>query len=950
MTFFLGSLLSMYSGSKSGSTSSTGSTSSKDGIVEGTGKGDLINTAYTGDPNGDRVDANDAVLGNIGSDDDIILGRGGDDTILAGDGNDTVLGGSGDDSILGQDGNDVLFGDAGVAATGTAPRESFEWSKAPDPSGDGTAIDEDDNLKAGFVQNTGTVNVTFELKSFSPDKNAHQEYTADNQNINGIVGDSSGVNKNSAFESFANKSGETAFSLKFDTEVDNVSFNINDIDNSGAVKIIAYDAAGNKLDVDLTGGSCVELSNSGNVYLAKSKGGDEEADGSKYSVNVSIDGPVSRIEFVHTGSTSGNSGINVTDVFFDNPATLIIDDTSMGDDTIHGGEGDDLIFGDSGNAPATVRENFEWEGVTDRQIDNGFTQDTGNVTVKFSQVIDTGNHAADASTAQLNTTGVISNGDPVDDNSSLQSVTHGKGNTGQFQWEFSDPVANVSFNINDLDYDGIVKVEAYDLSGNLIKVDLTSGSGITLYDNDAAPGYDTADSKGGGGSVDSTKYTVNVSIPGPVSRIVLTHSQDGHNNSGINVTEMYYDTSIGPVTPGTEGGDDVITGDAGNDTIYGEGGDDSIDGGANDDYIEGNNGDDTIAGGSGNDTIYGDTPGAAPAIAAATLRTAVAATSSTGAGNDSIMGGAGDDVIDGGAGNDTIRGEAGNDSMRGGDDEDLFLDVNGGDTIDGGSGPLATDYDVIDLTGSLNGGSYRLENLRGDTDAGDSVDDGSRNDGQDGTIVFTDAAGKETGRLDFTNIESIVPCFTPGSLIATAKGQRRVEDLQPGDMIITRDNGLQEIAWVGQRSLTQKDFIRRPELKPVLIKAGSLGEDMPERDIMVSPNHRMLIADKGVSMYFDEPEVLAAAKHLVGKDGISHVDVPETSYIHFMFERHEVVLSDGTWTESFYPGDYTIDGLGSDQRDEILTLFPELETEMGIKNYRTARPTVKKYEAKLLFS
>jgi hypothetical protein len=161
---------------------------------------------------------------------------------------------------------------------------------------------------------------------------------------------------------------------------------------------------------------------------------------------------------------------------------------------------------------------------------------------------------------------------------------------------------------------------------------------------------------------------------------------------------------------------------------------------------------------------------------------------------------------------------------------------------------------------------------------------------------------------------------------------------------------LQEIAWVGQRSLTQKDFIRRPELKPVLIKAGSLGEDMPERDIMVSPNHRMLIADKGVSMYFDEPEVLAAAKHLVGKDGISYVDVPETSYIHFMFERHEVVLSDGTWTESFYPGDYTIDGLGSDQRDEILTLFPELETEMGIKNYRTARPTVKKYEAKLLFS
>jgi Ca2+-binding RTX toxin-like protein len=946
MTFFLGKLLSMYSGSKGGSTSST----TKDGIVDGTGNNDLINTAYTGDPHGDRVDANDAVFGTLGSNDDVILGRGGDDTILAGDGDDTVLGGSGDDSIDGQGGNDILLGDAGTDATGTAGRESFEWSKAPDPSRDGTAIDEDDDLTGGFQQNTGTVNVTFKVTSASP-SGRDEKFTYDEQNINGVVGDGSTVNKNSAFDSLANKHGSSIFSLDFDNEVGNVSFNINDIDNKGAVKIIAYDAAGNKLDVDLTGGSGVQLSSSGNVYTAKSLGGDEEANGAKYSVNVSIDGPVARIEFVHTGSTDGDSGINVTDVFFDNPASFVIDDTSMGDDTIHGGDGDDLIYGDSGSAPAVVRENFEWEGVSTRQINDGFSQDTGNVTVTFKQVIDTGSHAAEASTATLNTDGVVSNGDPVDNNSSLESVTHGKGNKGQFQWEFSDAVANVSFNVNDLDNDGIVKIEAYDVNGNLIPVNLSSGSGISLSDTDGAPGKETADSRGGNEHVNSSKFNLNVHIPGPVAKIVMTHTQDGSNNSGVNVTEMYYDTWVGELSPGEEGGNDVITGDAGNDTIYGEGGNDSIDGGADDDYIEGNNGDDTIVGGSGNDTIYGDTPGAVTpaAFGPATLRTAVVAASTAGPGNDSISGGAGDDFIDGGAGNDTIRGEAGNDTMLGGDGEDLFLDVNGGDTIDGGSGPLATDYDVIDLTGSLNGGGYRFENMRPDTDAGDTVDDGSRNDGQDGTIVFTDAAGKETGRLDFTNIESIVPCFTPGTLIATAKGQRRVEDLRQGDMIITRDNGLQEIAWVGQKPLTQNDFIDRPELKPILIKAGSLGEDMPERDIMVSPNHRMLIADKGVSMYFDEPEVLAAAKHLVGKDGINHVDVADTSYIHFMFERHEVVLSDGTWTESFYPGDYTIDGLGSAQRDEILALFPELETEMGIRNYRTARPTIKKYEAKLLF-
>lgn len=1777
MTLFLGSLIDLCFGTKTSSTTTTTTTpppTGKDGIVDGSGNNDLINLGYTGDPDGDRVDANDAVFGNVGSNDDIILARGGNDTVLAGEGNDTVFGGSGDDSIEGQNGNDVLFGDGGVSNLEDAARESFEWSKAPDPSGNGTSIDENDNLKAGFVQNTGTVNVTFELTSFSPYNYATQEYTYDQQNVSGIAGDGSAINQNSAFDSLSNNSGKTAFELRFDQAVGNVSFNINDIDNGGQVKVLAYDADGNLIDVDLTGGSGVQLIDSDGLFgvdTAKSLGGDGSATGSTYSVNVSIEGPVSRIEFVHTATTSSNSGINVTDVYFDNPASLILDDGTFGDDTISGGEGDDLIFGDSGAQTATVRENFEWEGVSGAQIDNGFTQDTGNVTVTYARTVDTGAHESDAGTALLNTDGVVSNGDPVDNNSSLQSTTNGIGNTGEFSWDFSAPVSNVSFNVNDIDTDGLVKITAFDADGNPITVNLTGGSGLTLRDTDLVAGADTADSNGGDGAVNSGTYNLNIDIPGPVSRIVLTHTQDGHTNSGINVTEMYYDAPTGEVGAGDEGGDDVIMGDAGNDTIFGEGGNDSIEGGSGNDYIEGNNGDDTIAGGTGNDTIYGDNnaSGSTPptgetvresfewdkapdpsdstavdnndnlsggftqdtgnvevafsvtntsktpettfstdtqkvhsitgdaedtnpnsslaslanedgeratykldfskdvtnvsfrindidnaskvvivAVGPDGTRTPIdvstgdgitaqnndgiggtetllsnsgngnddnpaysalvniagpvdyleithtmvadlspgnqaginitdvyfdapvdAVVGGAGFGNDSLMGDEGDDFIDGGAGNDTIDGGAdndtliggddrdlltggegadvisggadqdtiiggtagdivdggadgfnpdalintdtdtldlrglnfrltdlttdsngngqngtvnlfdsagnpvgsftfteietilgtpyvgpvdgletgevmnpgytdaqgdqidgtdgdndtifgnggddtinsgngddtvdggsgddtfvltdgldsdvivggeagetdgdtidstdinnnltvvltepetgtitdgvdttsfeeienialgggndtvtgsdggdnistgggddsvaagggndtiageggndtidgglgddvldggdgadsldggdgndvisgdepgvvgvpdadlplipepfdqdpnpddnkdtinggagndtidggddadvidggigndvieggidddtitggegddiitdiqgsdsifgndgndsiiagvdtfsdypndqefitnpltgatilnpffdagdpnqddsrdyvdggagndtirtgddadtilggtgddsinagidddfvsggdgndsiigshgsdtllgndgndtiwggfgpetiagvaddiidiggqdpqpnngkdlieggagddvlygeddddtifggadndyidggidddsldggmghdtvlggqgndellggegddtisgggdndtilggaGNDSMRGDDGEDTFIGVNGGDTIDGGSGPGQSDYDVIDLTGSLNGGGYRLENITPDNDAGDTVDGDSRNDGFDGTIVFTDAAGNDTGRLDFTNIESIIPCFTPGTLIATAKGQVRVEDLQPGDRVITRDNGLQEIAWVGQKTLTQKDFIARPELKPVLIKAGSLGQNMPERDMMVSPNHRMLIADKGASMYFDEPEVLAAAKHFVGKEGICHVDVSQTSYIHFMFERHEVVLSDGTWTESFYPGDYTIDGLGTEQREEILALFPELETEVGMKGYRTARATLKKYEAKLL--
>ena len=145
-----------------------------------------------------------------------------------------------------------------------------------------------------------------------------------------------------------------------------------------------------------------------------------------------------------------------------------------------------------------------------------------------------------------------------------------------------------------------------------------------------------------------------------------------------------------------------------------------------------------------------------------------------------------------------------------------------------------------------------------------------------------------------------------------------------------------------------KALAANPHLKPVLIQKGSLGNDLPERDMMVSPNHRMLVANDKTSLYFEEREVLAAAKHLINNQGVHSVDTMGISYLHFMFDNHEVVLSDGAWTESFQPGDYTLQGIGNAQRSEILELFPELATAEGIKGYQAARRTLKAHEARLL--
>ncbi|MFT6532481.1 MAG: Ca2+-binding RTX toxin-like protein [Limimaricola cinnabarinus] len=407
---------------------------------------------------------------------------------------------------------------------------------------------------------------------------------------------------------------------------------------------------------------------------------------------------------------------------------------------------------------------------------------------------------------------------------------------------------------------------------------------------------------------------------------------------------------------GGAGNDTIHTGDD-RDTIFGGTGNDTIDAGIDDDRVLGDEGDDTLTGGEGNDTIFGGEGndvihgGLDPRFPdSLNIRNDEGDRLTDngqdelygGEGDDTIFGqddddklfgGAGDDRLDGGIDNDTIFGGAGNDTIIGGqgvdrlfgdDDRDLFTGGNGGDQVTGGEG--GDDYDTLDLTGA-------------DVDRIEYTSE----DREDGIVYFKDGT-----QMQFEEIENVVPCFTPGTVIGTPRGERLVEELREGDRIITRDNGIQEIRWVGHKQVGPQQFLTSPHLKPVMIRAGALGNGLPERDMMVSPNHRVLLSGDRAQLYFEDSEVLAAAKHLVGSNGIHTVEVPRTSYIHFMFDRHEVVLSNGAWTESFQPGDHSLKGIGTEQRDEIFELFPELRGRAGIDGYRSARKALKRHEARLM--
>ena len=344
-------------------------------------------------------------------------------------------------------------------------------------------------------------------------------------------------------------------------------------------------------------------------------------------------------------------------------------------------------------------------------------------------------------------------------------------------------------------------------------------------------------------------------------------------------------------------GDDRAEGWTGDDTILGGADDDSLSGGAGSDSLDGGDGNDSIAGGPGNDTLLG---GAGNDIVIGDDN------------NDLLFGGTGDDMLKAGAGNDTLTGGEGIDSLFGGDDRDYVRitdpsELNG--FVDGGDG--GDDFDVLDLT-ALDPDSYRITYTTADQ--------------EDGTVELLDGEGNVVSTLTFQEIEKIrvVPCFTPGTLIATPGGEVAVEHLRPGDLVLTCDHGPQPLRWTGSRALTAAEVAADPGFAPVRIAAGALGGGLPRQDLLVSPQHRVLVRSTIAQRMFGAAEVLVAARQLTAIEGIEELRVDTVEYFHILFDRHEIVLSNGAETESLYTGAEALKALGAAARDEIFALFPEL--------------------------
>ena len=956
-----------------------------DSVVAGAGD----DTVFAG--NGD-----DTIHGDAGNDQ--LSGQAGNDQIYAGTGNDTVSGGDGNDSLFGATGSDSLSGDAGDDVIyGDSSVETLNWVFEGDQGTD---------LTAGFTQNTGDIDVSV---SFSTTDPANSDFAVDTQNDQYSAAGEPFVENSSLFIfgqgaaysstttiDFAAAAGSTVSG-----EVENVTFRINDIDwgsgnHTDIVTVRAYDALGNEIVVTLTpsGGDTI----SGNTITANTvANATYDADG---SVLVEIAGPVSSIEIDYSNGQTGTQGIWLTNIQYETVPTAGGNDTLLGgdgndtlygefgDDYLDGGLGSDTLLGGDGNdyLVSTSNDVADQPNLLDGGAGNDTIEISGDLTGQDTIVGGDGIdelrlYPSDGRDLTVDmVAGTTSDGvTGAQEFSGIENVTTGEGNDTVTGDAGNNVIATNGGN------DSILAGDGNDtLWGGTGNDTLEGGAGADMLNGDSGmdyASYSTSD------AAVNVNLTTNTFSGGHAEGDQNWGGLDGIIGSDFNDTLIGYDGSGPDWTNDIYGGagDDYIDGMGSDDSLYGESGADSIIGGTGNDYIDGGTESDTLVGGDGADTFVGGDGFDYIDYTGSTAGVNVDLTTNTFSGgeatgdtmidtvegvwgsdfNDSITGadsgvssdnyidgGAGDDTLSGMGGNDTIDGGIGNDSIIGGTGADLLGGGDGNDTIVGSEndtilGGTGDDYIQLEDLGEAGSGTITIDGGTSNQTAGDTLDLNGLADRSTLIRNVDEATGETSGSVTlldgtvvtFSNIDQVI-CFTPGTQILTETGFRPIEDLKVGDGLVTMDNGVQPLAWIGSRSVPAV-----ANFAPIRITKGALPG--LENDLVVSPQHKMLLSGGDVDLHFGTDEVFAPAAHLVNGDTIRREEGGMVTYIHLMLPQHEVIFAEGAPTESFHVGKLGLKSLSAESKEDLFDAFPHLRFNPEAYG-PTARRCLRSYETAIL--
>ena len=137
------------------------------------------------------------------------------------------------------------------------------------------------------------------------------------------------------------------------------------------------------------------------------------------------------------------------------------------------------------------------------------------------------------------------------------------------------------------------------------------------------------------------------------------------------------------------------------------------------------------------------------------------------------------------------------------------------------------------------------------------------------------------------------PCFTAGTWI-TPFGATRMETLRIGDLVSARHHGPQSIRWIGKRSIKLAPNFSKNKFRPIQISEGALGQGLPLAPLLISRQHRLLVSSPISERMFGTQDCLIAAIKLTDLPRIAFdTDCTDVTYIHLLFDQHEVITANG---------------------------------------------------------
>ncbi|WP_425091740.1 Hint domain-containing protein [Tropicimonas sp. S265A] len=172
-----------------------------------------------------------------------------------------------------------------------------------------------------------------------------------------------------------------------------------------------------------------------------------------------------------------------------------------------------------------------------------------------------------------------------------------------------------------------------------------------------------------------------------------------------------------------------------------------------------------------------------------------------------------------------------------------------------------------------------------------------------------------------------------GANVRTPCGERRVENLRPGDLIVTRSDGLQVLRHVVRVTLSHEDLRKNPGLAPIRLMPRALGPMMPGRTLALAPNHSVRVPAYLLAQEARDPTLKLAASDLLDTFEHAFVDLggdtisDGVTYHSLVFDTPQVFSVNGVLVESYAPDESSLTALDIDTQSALRRLFPELDED-----------------------